>query len=1261
MPHPARGITIGPSEATRTSTDHVLGHVALLVCAALLLSFLIGPLPARAWQFPLQSEQVVTGSSSGIAGAQTDDGTAELLTEADVAPDIGTAPSAQTITFGRAVSGTFPGDVTSEDGVFIHYRESPDEGGIGYRSNTGTDTVNSPKTRTWDGLSWSAETEQSTSGSSIRLVRMAWSPVSSTTRIVATLSDDGWIDAYVCTPACTVTNNIGQTWSAPPGQPQKRFDLAYEQVSGDALLVYGVLSTDTTRDIAYRTFVSGVWGAEQYLDDTGHSTDIQYSLIRLASRQGSDQIGLVGGDDTDDDANAWIWDGSAWGSSTEITATAENPQREQAAIAWESSSGHLLAVAVDGTNPENIVSKEYTTTWSGTSTLRCAGVGNNIRWLSLKPNPVATANDMVLAAGENANGLYTCYWTGSAWANLNTHDTAIDAAGTRVFDFAWESSGSKGLLVWGTTAGVITYRTFAAPNTWGITTNVAMGTNVHAWVSLRTNPLPQPGAATIVGAVMETTANDLGEIRWDGTTFTVTGASAFTADTGTTAYDSFDLACQATNDNELLVRYDFTGVPAGDAYTLTVKGYRTDEDIDVQVLTAPATWNTRIVLNAVTNTQFSYTLTTSEYNGGAPAVRFVGAVPSPDALASDLFLDAARIITVNYRYQLEVRQNITGIMSGRNPMLLVKGNVSAGGENFNVEAWNFTTSAWNLLLAAPFASVNAYHNTSVAPGFLSGGVVRIRYLDAGLANTVQGALSLDFVAVDITNGPGTLTNRGAAPTTGNISSAFVFFVRYRDLENEAPSFVNLTLAGISYAMVANNTADANYADGKDYYLVRTIGVRGTFAFFFSTRASAGDVSVTSTPTQTIAVVNRVPTITNPIAIDGVHTGRPYGRTFSATDLDGDTLTWSLATNASWLSVGPSNGTVWGSAPTVTGSFSVNVTVSDGFGGAAWDAYTLSVGNLPPRITNPISAASSARRASYVRSFAAVDADADLLMWSLRSNASFLAIGAGNATVYGVTPNVPARYWVEVRVSDGHGGTDLVNFTLTVVNAPPTISVSGPSTVTEGDAYLGTLSGSDPDGDSLSWSLATNASWLSLDAPGGALHGVAVVGTYYANVTVRDPYGGTAYRNVTIVVSAASPPTSGTGNPWTALTVLILGAGAFVVAILFAAKARRRSVLEQAFLLNETGEVRFAYTARYGPLDEPSLRARLANEDWQHGARIPSDPYTLHLVHRPEGHWVLVSRSDDDARVQTEAESVFALANADLSEFIRVPPPPPTEA
>jgi len=120
------------------------------------------------------------------------------------------------------------------------------------------------------------------------------------------------------------------------------------------------------------------------------------------------------------------------------------------------------------------------------------------------------------------------------------------------------------------------------------------------------------------------------------------------------------------------VRYDWAGVPAGDGYVLRVKGYRTNEDMNIQILTPPATWNVRATVNSIVNTVFTVAMTAGEYNGGSPAVRFVDAVPAPDVAASGLFLDGVTVTTLHVTYSLQVLQNITGVMPDPNPILVVK-------------------------------------------------------------------------------------------------------------------------------------------------------------------------------------------------------------------------------------------------------------------------------------------------------------------------------------------------------------------------------------------------------------------------------------------------------------------------------------------------------------------------------------------------------------------------------------------------------------
>jgi hypothetical protein len=330
------------------------------------------------------------------------------------------------------------------------------------------------------------------------------------------------------------------------------------------------------------------------------------------------------------------------------------------------------------------------------------------------------------------------------------------------------------------------------------------------------------------------------------------------------------------------------------------------------------------------------------------------------------------------------------------------------------------------------------------------------------------------------------------------------------------------------------------------------------------------------------------------------------------------------------------------------AFFVDLRVSDGFGGSASDNYTLSVGNVAPAILNPIGPSTSIRRASVSIDFNASDPENDTLSWSLRTNGAFLSVGAANGTVSGLTVNVPATYWVEVTVSDGFGGSDVVNFTLSVVNRPPQASVTAPATAIENDAYQGTFSGTDPDGDALSWTLATNATWLAIDPISGTLSGTALAGVYFVNVTARDPYGGLAYQNLTVTVARASaqPPPQEPPVIEGGLVTITLGVVALAILAFPAAARRRRRDLEQAFLLDSSGVVRVRYDASGAPFDEVQLMSLLGAQDRAGMDTITAKPHTLHVVRRDEGEWILVSRSKDVARVVKAAERVFATAGKD---------------
>jgi hypothetical protein len=167
----------------------------------------------------------------------------------------------------------------------------------------------------------------------------------------------------------------------------------------------------------------------------------------------------------------------------------------------------------------------------------------------LKVNPVSTSNEIMLTVIGKKNTLNTDYWSGSAWSATVSHDIDIDSIATRCADFAWEPTGNKGLLLWGTTAGKIDYKTFTAPNTFGADTNMTMGTNTHSWVQLRTNYGSTAGDAKVLGAILEATTLSIGAIKWDGATFNMSGINTISSATTVDTYECFDLKYQKTTTN----------------------------------------------------------------------------------------------------------------------------------------------------------------------------------------------------------------------------------------------------------------------------------------------------------------------------------------------------------------------------------------------------------------------------------------------------------------------------------------------------------------------------------------------------------------------------------------------------------------------------------------------------------------------------------------------------------------------------------------
>lgn len=256
----------------------------------------------------------------------------------------------------------------------------------------------------------------------------------------------------------------------------------------------------------------------------------------------------------------------------------------------------------------------------------------------------------------------------------------------------------------------------------------------------------------------------------------------------------------------------------------------------------------------------------------------------------------------------------------------------------------------------------------------------------------------------------------------------------------------------------------------------------------------------------------------------------YNNYYKATDDDpgGDTLSWSVSTNASFLSMASATGRLHGTpSPSDVGSYWINVSVSDGMGGADWTVFTLTVfsSNILPIITTSDDT-SAVEDEHYYRDYDHSDPEGLPPFWKVSTNASFLSIDSLTGILQGNPENDDVgSYWVNVSVEDSLGGVDWSNYTLTIknVNDDPVITTTDQLTVMEDVEYRVDYSAIDvdPTNDILFWSLTTSCDFLSITSGSGLVNGTPEnedVGTYWVNISVSDQKGGSDFTNFTLKVA-----------------------------------------------------------------------------------------------------------------------------------------------
>ena len=280
--------------------------------------------------------------------------------------------------------------------------------------------------------------------------------------------------------------------------------------------------------------------------------------------------------------------------------------------------------------------------------------------------------------------------------------------------------------------------------------------------------------------------------------------------------------------------------------------------------------------------------------------------------------------------------------------------------------------------------------------------------------------------------------------------------------------------------------------------------------------------------KVIVGANHSPTITSAPITEGKE-GIKYEYDVNASDLDNDTLSYSLVTYPSGMTINSATGLItWTPSSVQAGNHSVTVKVSDGQGGEAIQEFTIIVAealnNAPVITSTPVTTSKEGQLYTY--SISANDADNDILTYSLGTSPEGMTINSTTGKVTWTPSSTQAgTHAVEVSVADGKGGTASQKYNIVVeeaINSVPKITSSAPFSGQVGQLYTYDVEAADGDNDKLTFSLVTFPEGMRINAETGVINWTpskTQEGSQDVVVEVSDGRGGLDKQTFAVKVEA----------------------------------------------------------------------------------------------------------------------------------------------
>ena len=276
--------------------------------------------------------------------------------------------------------------------------------------------------------------------------------------------------------------------------------------TGNALVAYaeGVATTPK-----YRLWNGSAWSSQGNALDVGAA--IAWVVTKASPNSNQYAVGTMG---TDAHINVQIYSQGSWANKQLITNSIPNTNMRGFDLAYETVSGHLMAVACDGdANPTYYI-------WNGTSWVNGGAVGltagNTCGWIKLISNP--TSNEIIAVTRDTTGITYEArVWNGTSWGNSVTWGSMVAAnINNEGMAAEYEESGNQAVVAVsnGATNG-FTWRAWGA-GAWTAASAVgAARFNDFEW-----GTMARDVGTDNLGLCTEDLSNRLGLSTWNGSAWT---------------------------------------------------------------------------------------------------------------------------------------------------------------------------------------------------------------------------------------------------------------------------------------------------------------------------------------------------------------------------------------------------------------------------------------------------------------------------------------------------------------------------------------------------------------------------------------------------------------------------------------------------------------------------------------------------------------------------------------------------------------------